>query len=205
MSWFIAEACTKLAHSAAFRRIPATHWEAISKERLSDQIDWLLQYDWSVRQVGGGIDWMTFTFSEVLSPLLSSALNVKRTSLYYLRAWLYCQTVTFCTDTHCSLRQSIVQLVALETLNDTHPAHKAKFMNPPCSLKMAISTEEQMCYFTWYLRIPVLVGGLTPHILKSRSGCSTEPNSSPHPNTTPWPTKTTPGRGSGEGEMLSRW
>lgn len=148
---------------------------------------------------------MTFTFSVVLDPLLSTALNIRRTSQCYLTAWLYCQTITFCTDTQYSICQSIVQLVALEALNDTHPTHKTKFMNPPSCPKMAIRTEEQMCYFTWYLRIPVLVGGWTPHILKYRSGCSTEPYSSPHPNTTPWPTKTTPGRCGGEGEMLSRW
>lgn len=142
---------------------------------------------------------MTFTFSAALDPLLSTALDIKRTSLCYLITWLYHWTITFCTDIHCSLCQRAVQLVALETLNNTHPAHKTKFMNPPSSPKMAISTKEQMCYFTWYLRIPVLVGGSTPHILKYRSGCSTEPHSSPHPNTTPWPTKTTPGRGRGEG------
>lgn len=143
---------------------------------------------------------MTFAFSVVQDPPPSTALNIKRTSMYYLFAWLCCQkTIVFFTDTHCSLYQSTVQLVALETSNDTHPAHKTKFMNLPSSLKMAISSEEQMCYFTWYLRIPVLVGGWTPHILEYRSGCSTEPHSSPHPNTTPWPTKTTPGRGRGEG------
>lgn len=137
-------------------------------------------------------------------PNLSTALNIRRTSLCYLTACLYCRTITFCYSTWCFHCQSIVQLVALETLNDTHRAHKITFMNLPSSLKMAISAKEQMCYFTRYLRIPVLAGGSTSHILKCRSGCSTEPHSSPHPNTAPWPTKTTPGKGRGEGEMLSR-
>lgn len=37
-------------------RIPSTSWEAISEERISDQICWLFHYDWSARQAGGRID-----------------------------------------------------------------------------------------------------------------------------------------------------
>lgn len=128
----------------------------------------LTPLEWSISQAGWRWNRLgdLYILSGVGAPPLSTALNIKRTSLYYLTAWLYCQTITFCTDTQCSLCQSIVQLVALEALNDTHPAHKTKFMNPPSSPKMAISTKEQMCYFIWYLRIPVLVGGCTPRILK---------------------------------------
>lgn len=87
---------------------------------------------------------MTFTFSTVLDPLLSAALKIKRTPLYYLTPWLYCYILY--------RRTSRFQLVALQTLNSTHSAHKTKFMNPPSSPKMAIRTKEQMRYFhviTW--------------------------------------------------------
>lgn len=52
MSWFIGEACTKLAWLCSF----PLAGEAVSSERLSDHIDPFLQDDRSDGQVGGGID-----------------------------------------------------------------------------------------------------------------------------------------------------
>lgn len=142
---------------------------------------------------------MTFTFPVVLDPVHCPLLLTLWGHLGITWQRGFTVKPLRSVPTH-GKAQSTVQLVALETLNDTHPAYKTKFMNQPASLKMAISTKEQMCYFTWYLRIPVLVGGLAPYILKSRSGCSAEPRSSPHPNTNPLANKNNPWEGQKEGE-----